>query len=194
MQSALLMSPELLQLLEMKTVIMVEKQCFGMCRCTFLRVTRRDQRGKCELVTVKLPPRHSFLPPLFSLFEQQQLRSFAFTRKSTASAAASSAHCGQRLWSSTAELFHCFTWVIFKVPLKSTHGRLISSHCTASDRRVWPVWCFLVPRKRQRMHMRVLLQQVLAKWALFYECTYCQSGSGSEAVVLVKLDIKWFTI
>lgn len=63
------MSPELLQLLEMKTVIMVENSALACVGVLILTVARRDQRGKCELVTVKLPPRHSSLPPLFSLFE-----------------------------------------------------------------------------------------------------------------------------
>lgn len=49
-----------------------------------MKLTCRNQGGKCEAVTVKLPPRHSFLPPFFLPLWMRDSSSLFFTHKSTA--------------------------------------------------------------------------------------------------------------
>lgn len=56
-----------------------EKQRFGTRRCVFLTLTRREQQEKCEQVTVKLPLRHSSLPPLLSLLSVSSSSCVAFS-------------------------------------------------------------------------------------------------------------------
>lgn len=189
-----------------------EEQGFATRRCVFffffLTLTRRERRGRCELVTVKLPLRHCSLPPL--------LPPHPISVSNSSCAAFSSLASRLHLQPlpplivardyDRAQL-SCFT-ASHESYLKCHWSRrrtaafvpAIAQHQT---KWFWPVWLLVVPHgvffgqirhnKTKDAHACLIPAGHGILSRIFTDARIV-IGSGSEAVVKVALDFNWFTI